>query len=82
MPVWNPPTPEIHELQALVRRLETLEEMRVMEENRLVSGVMCAAIEASLQEHLAYLEQPLEKALERALERASERARLLCCEPS
>ena len=34
-PLWSPPAPQVRELQALVRRLETLEEMRVMEENRL-----------------------------------------------
>jgi hypothetical protein len=42
-PLWSPPAPQIRELQALVRRLETLEEMRLeemrlMEENRLASG--------------------------------------------
>ena len=36
-PLWAPLAPEIKDLQALVRRLETLDEMRVMEENRLAS---------------------------------------------
>ena len=36
-PAWRPPAPEVRELQALVRRLESLVEMRVMEENRLSS---------------------------------------------
>ena len=35
---WQPPAPELRELQALVRRLDALVEMRVMEENRLWSG--------------------------------------------
>lgn len=34
-PAWTPLSPEVRELQALVRRLESLIEMRVMEENRL-----------------------------------------------
>jgi transposase len=58
-PLWSPPAPEIRELQALVRRLETLTEMHTMEDNRLASGVECAAVEASLQEHVAYLEQQI-----------------------
>ena len=58
---WSPPAPEVRALQALVRRLETLEEMRVMEENRLSSGVECVAVQASLQEHLVYLQQQVEK---------------------
>ena len=45
----------------MVRRLETLEEMRVMEENRLASGVACPAVESSLHEHVAYLEPQIEK---------------------
>jgi transposase len=60
-PCWNPPAPAIRELQPLVRRLETLDEMRMMEENRLESGVSCAEVRASLQEHIAYLQEQIEK---------------------
>ena len=42
-------------LQALVRRLESLIEMRVSEENRLSSGILIAAVRQSLEEHLKYL---------------------------
>jgi hypothetical protein len=35
-----------------MRRLETLEEMHVMEENRLSSGVGSVEVEASLEEHI------------------------------
>ena len=48
-------------LQALVRRLESLDEMRVMEENRLESGAESAEVRASLQEHIAYLQAQIEK---------------------
>ena len=60
-PLWNPPAPEIRELQALVRRLETLEEMRLMEENRLASGVSCEAVRADLEEHVADLQTRIDK---------------------
>jgi len=53
--VWKPPAPEIRELQALVRRLESLIEMRVSEENRLSSGVVVEVVRRSLEEHIAYL---------------------------
>jgi transposase len=38
-PAWTPLPQDVRELQALVRRLEALIEMRVMEENRLSSGM-------------------------------------------
>ena len=53
--IWSPPAPELRELQALVRRLDALIEMRVMEENRLSSGGLTAAVQRSLEEHIAYL---------------------------
>src|SRR4051812_28756834 len=37
--LWRPAAPEVRELQALVRRLDSLIEMHTMEENRLSSGV-------------------------------------------
>ena len=60
-PLWNPPDPAIQELQALVRRLETLDEMRLMEENRLESSMPCAVVCASLEEHIVYLHAQIEK---------------------
>jgi transposase len=52
---WQPPAAELRELQALVRRLESLVEMRVAEENRFSSGVSTAAVRHSLEQHIAYL---------------------------
>jgi transposase len=52
---WTPPAPEVRELQALVRRLEALIEMRVAEENRLEAGSVVVAVRASVEEHVAYL---------------------------
>ena len=52
---WTPPASEVRELQALVRRLESLIEMRVAEENRLSSGISIEAVSHSLEAHIAYL---------------------------
>jgi transposase len=58
---WQPPAPELRELQALVRRLDSLQEMRTMEENRLSSGVTVAAVRASLEDSISYLTAQIEK---------------------
>ena len=52
---WTPPAAQVRELQALVRRLESLVEMRVMEENRLSSGITIDSVRQSLETHIAYL---------------------------
>ena len=54
-PAWSPPAREVRELQALVRRLEALIEMRIMEENRLSSGITVDSVRQSVEEHLSYL---------------------------
>ena len=58
---WQPPAPEVRELQALVRRLESLIEMRVAEDNRLSSGVSTASVRHSLKEHIAYLVEEIKQ---------------------
>jgi transposase len=58
---WNPPAAEVRELQALVRRLESLIEMRVSEENRLSSGISMDAVRQSLEEHIAYLVEQIKR---------------------
>jgi transposase len=63
-PAWAPPAREVRELQALVRRLESLIEMRVMEESRLSSGVTVDAVRQSVEEHLAYLTQEIKRTTE------------------
>jgi transposase len=55
---WTPPPPEILELQALLRRVEHLLEMRRMERNRLDTAN--PAVTDSIQAVLALLEQELE----------------------
>ncbi len=51
----------MRELQALVRRLESLIEMRVAEENRLSSGIAIAAVKHSLEAHIAYLREQIKQ---------------------
>ncbi len=58
---WTPPAPEVRQLQALVRRLESLIEMRVAEENRFSSGIMINAVRQSLEEHIAYLREQIKQ---------------------
>jgi transposase len=60
-PQWTPLPPEVRELQALVRRLESLIEMRVAEENRLSSGIAVDSVRRSVEEHLAYLTQEIKR---------------------
>jgi transposase len=59
-PPWTPTAPEVRELQALVRRVETLEGMRVMEENRLGACVSSGPVRTSLEDHLGHLHQQIE----------------------
>ena len=60
-PAWQPPTSELRELQALVRRLDSLVEMRTMEENRLSSGITLEAVRASVEELLAHLSEQIKR---------------------
>ncbi|CAN5484067.1 hypothetical protein BH20ACI3_BH20ACI3_39730 [soil metagenome] len=53
-PAWTPPAPEVRELQHL-RRLESLIEMRVAEENRLSSGITVVAVRTSVEEMITHL---------------------------
>ena len=58
---WTPLPAEVRELQALVRRLESLIEMRVAEENRLTSGITVESVRHSVEEHLAYLNDEIKR---------------------
>jgi transposase len=60
-PAWTPPAKEVRELQALVRRLDSLVEMRVAEENRLTSGITVEAVRRSVEEHVAYLNEQIKR---------------------
>ena len=60
-PAWHPPAPEVQELQALVRRLESLTERHTAEENRLSSGISVESVRASVEELLAHLAEQIKK---------------------
>jgi transposase len=55
-PAWQPLPAEIRELQALVRRLDSLLEMRQMEQNRL-DVAATTAVKESLAEHITFLNE-------------------------
>ena len=60
-PAWTPLPAEVRELQALVRRLESLTEMRVMEENRLSSGITVEVVRESVEELLDHLNTQIKR---------------------
>jgi transposase len=60
-PLWTPLPQEVRELQALVRRLESLIEMRVAEENRLSSGIAVDVVRQSVEELLAHLNEQIKR---------------------
>jgi transposase len=60
-PAWTPLPAEVRELQALVRRLESLIEMRVMEENRLSSGISVEMVRQSVEELLNHLNEQIRR---------------------
>ena len=72
---WTPPAPELRELQALVRRLDSLIEMRTTEENRLSSGIAVEAVRESVEELLAHLSEQI-KRTQKQIGRASCRERV------
>jgi transposase len=58
---WTPPAAEVRELQALVRRVEMLQEMAQQEVNRLQSGIPSPAVLASIEATLAFLRAEMDK---------------------
>ena len=56
--LWTPAPPEMRQLQALVRRVDALINMRTQELHRL--GTAQATIEHSIREHIAYLDKQID----------------------
>ena len=56
---WTPLPPEVKELQALLRRLESLMEMYQQEQNRLETAT--ASVAELIESHLQYLQQLIEQ---------------------
>lgn len=57
-PAWTPPPRELRVLQALVRRLDALHEMRTQEANRLAAGPE-AAVRTSIEATLAHFDSQI-----------------------
>jgi transposase len=58
---WTPPPAAIRELQALVRRVELLQEMVQQEVNRLQSGLHSSAVQGSMESTLEFLREEVAK---------------------
>jgi transposase len=58
---WTPPAPEIRVLQGLVRRQQSLIEMRVEEENRKGAPLVPAPVMASIEATLDHIERELQR---------------------
>ncbi len=86
-PIWTPPSAEVQELQALVRRVEMLQEMVQQEENRRQSGGGSSAVRASIEATLTFLRAELAKTqrlVQQQVQRSAElrtQQQLLCSIP-
>lgn len=60
-PAWTPPAPEIRILQGLVRRHESLVEMRTEEQNRLQSPIVAPAVMKSIVATLEHLQNEIDR---------------------
>jgi len=56
-PAWQPPPPEVRELQALVRRIDDLVEMAAREKGRLASPALTAAARKSVERTVRLLDR-------------------------
>jgi transposase len=56
---WSPPSPEIRALRALVRRVDSLVDMRSQEKNRISTAH--ESVSLLIREHIAYLDQEIKK---------------------
>lgn len=56
---WIPPAPEIRSLRALVRRVDSLIDMRSQEKNRISTAHESVIV--LIKEHIVYLDQEIEK---------------------
>lgn len=59
--LWTPAPPEVRELQALVRRLDSLIEMHTMELNRLSSGLSTPEVRDSMESVISHLEEQIKR---------------------
>jgi transposase len=60
LPVWTPPDPAQRHLQALVRQLADLDQMRQQERNRLQAGETTPSVLKRIDQHIAFLDDQIE----------------------
>lgn len=60
-PAWQPPSPAVRELQALVRRIDDLVEMAAREKGRLASPALTASARRSVTRTVKLLEKEAER---------------------
>ena len=60
-PAWHPPTPEVRELQALVRRIDDLVEMAAREKGRLASPALTRSARQSITRTVKMLEEEADR---------------------
>jgi transposase len=58
---WEPPTPEVLALQALVRRYQSLTAMCTEEQNRLGAPMLTEEVRVSVEKHIEHLRNELEE---------------------
>lgn len=58
---WQPPAPEVADLQGLVRRLESVQQMAAQERNRLAVPALAGLVRESVERTLGMLEAELER---------------------
>ena len=58
---WTPPAPEIRALQGLIRRYQSLVQMRTEEQNRLQAPMVSPVVKASIEATLSHLDHEIER---------------------
>ncbi len=73
---WTPPSAEVQEVHALVRRVEMRQEMGQQEENRRQRGGSAQAVRASIAATRAFLRQELAQTQHRVQQQVEQSAEL------
>ena len=69
---WAPPAPEIRALQGLIRRYQSLIQMRTEEQNRLQAPMIASVVKASIEATLAHLDREITR-VEREIDQLFDR---------
>jgi transposase len=64
-PLWTPPAPQIQELQAMTRHLDSLKQMRTQEHNRSLLENPSDSVGDLVFQHLSFIDQQIEQLTDR-----------------